>query len=232
MKKRSNAPELLIGTPCKLSRGWSNRVYERYVEEVLFRNALEPGLQEGRRQARPFLLDFSRAGTAPRRALNHLAAQRGNGLVLLGNRGTGKTTLAAALACMGLVAHGWETSPAEGSYYRDLAELLEAEKRRFGNRDLQTETRSPVEEAIEAPMLVLDEVQETVESEWRNSMVRYIISRRYDYIRPTIIIANCKVEDLSHILGESAVSRIEETSLVMECNWRSYRQDLADGEKL
>jgi DNA replication protein DnaC len=75
----------------------------------------------------------------------------------------------------------------------------------------------------ECPLLVLDEIQERGNTSWEDRIITHILDRRYGDLMPTVIIANLTKETLADCLGESIVSRMQETGGVMEITGKSHR---------
>lgn len=171
--------------------------------------------------------------------------EAGKMLVMLGNRGTGKTLLAtlahwnvkaqAAVDALelrrwtphGFMAAGEPMSMIFGgtgtaAQYFVLGDMFAREKATFNIRS----KASVLESARTARVLVLDEIQETVGSEWEQTELTRLIDHRYREMLPTILIGNLKSSELTGCLGDSIVSRLQETGEVIECNWKSYRRQV------
>lgn len=144
---------------------------------------------------------------------------RGGCVVLLGPRGTGKTQLAIELALQA-ARRGLERFEG-GQMYRVLGELFRDEKRTFGGSEVRTNT--PIDLASAAELLVLDEIQERFETDWEDRELTMLFDRRYRELRRTILIANLTLQDAAKKLPASMWSRLIECSLVLECNWPSFR---------
>lgn len=171
----------------------------------------------------------------------------GRMLVLLGRRGTGKTLLATIAAWNARVAwqrerlasYTWGsngfTAPASEGYapmspgkdsienskcYYVLGDLFMQEKASF---KLSGAT-SPISEAMTAPLLVLDEIQERSVTEWQDTELTRLIDHRYRAMLPTVFIGNLAAKDLPKFLGSSIISRLQEVGEIIECNWKSYRR--------
>lgn len=158
------------------------------------------------------------SGDAWTRARNQvLDAVRGNQMVfLIGDRGTGKTQLAASVACEACMVNG--ISP---RYYR-LADLIGRFKRQvFGEGEDEFTFLSRLSRI---GLLVLDELQERYDTSTEELILTRLLDHRYGAMKPTILIANLKFDALCEVLRPSVMSRAEECGLLIECNWDNYRR--------
>lgn len=145
-------------------------------------------------------------------------------LALLGPRGTGKTQLSAVLAynCLAWAKQGASEDPDilkawKDPHYIRLADLLSGAKQAFGT------DRDPLGDASQWGLLILDEIGESRQSDYDQKELVRLIDRRYGALLPTIVIGNMKPEMLVATLGESSVSRLQETGMIVQCNWPSWR---------
>lgn len=139
------------------------------------------------------------------------------GLVLLiGDRGTGKTRLAAEVIRDRL---SWIPMP---DHYTTAMEIFLNIRDAYGKKGPQTEG-SIVAELSRCRLLVIDEIQERSNSEWEDRIITHVIDRRYGANLPTIIIGNLTPESMERNLGESVVSRASETGGIIVMTGKSYR---------
>jgi DNA replication protein DnaC len=145
-----------------------------------------------------------------------LAAANGGGIsVLVGNRGTGKTQLAAEV-----VRERFHNS---ARYTTAMGLFL---RLRASYRASKGESEKDiVDELSNAPLLILDEIQERGESEWEDRILTHLLDRRYSAIKPTILIANLRPEQIAAHLGPSIVDRTLETGGIIEIKGPSHRQN-------
>lgn len=136
---------------------------------------------------------------------------RGATIILIGDRGAGKTVMATYWA--GMLGYG---------LYTKAFDLFESLKKTFHD-DSKVRTHEVLDRYRKAEFLVLDEVQERKESDWENTTLTNLLDKRYDALKPTVLIANLKPEGLDACLGPSIISRVKETGGIIECNWPSYR---------
>lgn len=153
-------------------------------------------------------------------------------VVMVGDRGPGKTQMAAELARGG----DWPTDktpprrsdkglamePRKTALYlraRDIS--LEIERSRKSH--VKDSPLDVIERLSSAGFLAVDEFQERMESESENRNFNDIMDRRYDGNLPTVIIANMTRAEMFASLGASIVDRARENGKSIEFNWPSYR---------
>lgn len=135
---------------------------------------------------------------------------RGAILILIGDRGTGKTVMATYWA--GVLGFG---------LYTKAFDLFGSVKKTY-HEDSKVREHEVLDRYRRADLLVIDEVQERKESEWENTLLTHLIDKRYDALKPTIVIANLKPEALDASLGPSIIRRVKETGGIIECTWPPY----------
>ena len=132
-------------------------------------------------------------------------------LVVLGDRWTGKTVMATWWA--GMLGYG---------RYVKAFDLF-AELRRTYHEDSKSKEHEVLAKYRDASFLVIDEAQDRKESEWEQTILTNLIDKRYDALRPTVIIANLKLDAIDACLGASIISRCKRTGGgIIECNWPPY----------
>ena len=140
--------------------------------------------------------------------------ESGGIVALLGRRGTGKTRMAAEAMR--------NFSPDKGSYTTAMSLFLRI-RASFGKTSKESE-EDVVAEMATTPLLILDEVQERGNTAWEDRILTHILDRRYGAMTPTIVIANLTETALAECLGESIISRLEETGGIIEIDGKSYRE--------
>jgi len=148
-------------------------------------------------------------------------------LIMLGNHGNGKNHLAAAiLKKMG----GYMYSVFE-------MELLIRQSYKTSAKESEFEL---YERLCNAPLLVINEIGKHKLGEWDQFFLSYIINKRYENMKPIILISNghlkekCPVQNpvdgggcekcFENYLGEDVISRIIECGEIMEFTGDDYRQ--------
>lgn len=123
---------------------------------------------------------------------NHLKA--GRCMILAGPAGTGKTHLACAAIRAQYVRLGDAIRRLRDTWRKDSAE-----------------TESEVLASLLVPdLLVIDEIGVQYGSEGEKVHAFDIIDGRYNAMRPTIVITNCKPDELLAYLGERCIDRLLE----------------------
>ena len=137
-------------------------------------------------------------------------------LVLCGSPGTGKTHLACAIGNQ-LVESG------KTVLFTGCIQAISKVKEtwRAGSQDTEREV---IERYVALDLLILDEVGVQFGSEAEKIILFQIINRRYEEVKPTIIIANLTKDELAGYLGERVVDRLGENGgPVLAFDWASYR---------
>ena len=142
---------------------------------------------------------------------------KGQGLLLSGKVGTGKTHLAAATAIK-LMESGVEV------IYGTAASLLGGIKRGWGNDndgDLN-------EHMCRVPLLVIDDLgkeysKKTDGWSWAQEQFFHIINARYENYLPMVITTNYDMDQLSVTMGEAIVSRLVECCKGIRCDGEDWR---------
>lgn len=137
-------------------------------------------------------------------------------LVLCGTPGTGKTHLACAIGNQ-LIESG------KTVLFTGCLQAISKVKETWRHGCKDTE-RDVIERYVALDLLILDEVGVQFGSEAEKIIMFQIINRRYEEVKPTIIIANLTKEELSGYLGERVVDRLGENGgPVLAFDWESYR---------
>lgn len=153
------------------------------------------------------------------------------GLVaLIGDRGTGKTQMAALIASDGL----WPSDDGKWNGHRNVRDHtalyvramdIFLDLRDANKRDSKISEKEVLGRWTEVGLLVIDEFQERGESEWENRVLTNLIDKRYGSEKPSIIIANYDRQQLSAALSPSIKDRMHENGRSFLCNWGSFRRN-------
>jgi DNA replication protein DnaC len=147
---------------------------------------------------------------------SHAAA--GRCLSLLGNPGTGKTHLAAAIA-RHLINRLGVTA-----VYRTVGSLLQYVKGSYDRGADYTEAAA-FASLVEPGLLIIDEVGATKPTEFEQATLFAVINGRYEELRPTVVISNLMPADLREVLGERSFDRLSEADgIVLVFDWESARR--------
>ena len=174
---------------------------------------------------------------------NYPLDTNGNGLLLTGSIGVGKTHLAVGVL-KALVAERGAT----GLFY-DYRELLKQVQNSY-NRQVQATELEILAPVFEAEVLVLDELGASKPTDWVWDTVAHILNTRYNDRRTTIITTNyanagplgsvlelgsgetgraraaSREETLGDRIGERMRSRLQEMCVVVEMNGQDFRQNV------
>ena len=138
------------------------------------------------------------------------------GIVLVfGDRGSGKTQLGVELvrsACQQL----------KGSRYIHCRQIGMKLREAFKNNATITEAQA-VENFARPKLLVIDECQERMESDFEYRSLTLILDLRYADLKSTVLIGNCNEQQYIEFLGSSIIDRAKEGGGSLCFDWKSFR---------
>ena len=158
----------------------------------------------------------------------------GNGLLLTGSIGVGKTHLAVGMLQALVTERG-----AKGLFF-DYRDLLKQVQNSY-NRNVDVTELEILRPVFEAEVLVLDELGASKPTDWVWDTVAHILNTRYNDRRTTIITTNyanfaplgsdnvglraaVREETLGDRIGERMRSRLQEMCVVVEMKGEDFRQ--------
>lgn len=159
-------------------------------------------------------------------------AESGGIIVCYGRRGTGKTQIAVELAKNARLPNSekprreWamQTHPEyRPAIYCKAMEIFIDLKNGFG-RSKELSEKQIIEKLAAASFLVIDEAHVRGETKYEDDKLTHIIDKRYDGMRPTMLVTNLQRREFAAQLSPSILSRIEESGGGIECNWESFRK--------
>lgn len=79
-------------------------------------------------------------------------------------------------------------------------------------------------------LLVIDEIGVQTESKYEKVIINQIVDRRSSSKRPTGMLTNSNMEEMTKLLGERVMDRMLGNSLWVIFNWDSYRSRVTGKE--
>lgn len=142
--------------------------------------------------------------------------------VFSGKPGTGKNHLAAAI-CNELLLRG------KSVLIITVADIMSAMKDTFSNRE--TSEEQLLNDLSNVDLLVIDEIGVQTESRYEKVIINQIVDRRSSSKRPTGMLTNSNMEEMTKMLGERVMDRMRlGNSLWVNFTWDSYRSRVTGKE--
>lgn len=146
----------------------------------------------------------------------------GQGLVLMGPRGTGKTHLAAAIAAE-LMQNLYSV------IFQPVPVLLKRIQATYRKHAEEQEDKL-LAALASCDLLILDDVGAEKWTEWVESTLFTIIDERYRHMLPLVITTNCSMEELEAQIGGRSFDRLVEVCRFVRMDAESYRVLKATGK--
>ncbi len=141
--------------------------------------------------------------------------KQGRGLNFIGSVGTGKTHLAIGIA-LEAIKQGY--TPLFISVYSAIRHIKDSWR-----RDSDRSESEALDDLVSPDLLILDEVGVQFSSDTERLIIFDVLNRRYEDLRPTIILSNLTMEEISKVIGDRVVDRLRECNKAYLFNWESYR---------
>jgi len=140
----------------------------------------------------------------------------GRCMVMVGRVGTGKTHLALAIA-QHVIEAGFRTR------YASVCDVISEIRATWRNDAPETEA-GVLHRYTACDLLVLDEVGVQYGTESEQLELFKVFNKRYNDVRPTIVLSNVTTEELKGYLGERVFDRLRENEAkVIQFDWESER---------
>ncbi|MEX0445361.1 ATP-binding protein [Xenorhabdus sp. SGI246] len=146
--------------------------------------------------------------------------QAGEGMILCGRQGTGKTHLAVAI-CREIAAGG-----DEAVFITTASRIIRAFRRSWNSEGEMSEFDT-LKFYSELDLLVIDEIGVQYGTESERHILFEVLNNRYEDLLPTILISNLPVTALGQFLGDRTLDRVLQGGTVLAFDWESYRREIA-----
>lgn len=141
------------------------------------------------------------------------AAKRGQGLILTGKPGTGKSHLAAS------VLQVLSGKPVMYATCMDLIRMV----RETWRKDSDRSERQVLTQLGGLDLLVIDEMGVQYGTDGEQTILFDVLDLRYRNVKPTILLTNQDLQGLKGFLGDRSYDRLKETCRHVSFDWDSYR---------
>jgi len=145
--------------------------------------------------------------------------------VFVGGCGTGKTRMSYELAKLQKehTVGVYGVNKPMPAIYTTTDKMLEELRSSFGNDKDATSERNVMDAYVTASLLVIDELDSCVKTDFGQRKLKRIIDERYMAKLATIIITNQERKRLGELLPEPVMDRIRECGKGFHFNWASFR---------
>lgn len=144
-------------------------------------------------------------------------------VALIGDRGLGKTTIAAQL----IIERAWHSVAwHRRPPYRKLADLIALFKplyADFGSIGVELLIERRNEFCSTHPLIVIDELHECDDQKLKDRVLTDLIDRRYASKTDTVLISNQDPKSFQETTNDSVLSRLSEHGRIIHCQWKGFR---------
>jgi DNA replication protein DnaC len=142
--------------------------------------------------------------------------KRGTCLIFSGKAGTGKTHLACAIANTVIRA-------GHVALFVTVTDALRAIKSSY-DRSAGVSEADAIKALVEPDLLVLDEVGMDYGTEHSKTLLFDLMNKRYEQVRPTIVLTNLDAQALREYFGDRIMDRLrEDGGKLIPFTWDSHR---------
>lgn len=136
------------------------------------------------------------------------------GMVFCGNTGTGKTHLA-----VGMIKQ--LAKDKHDALLVSVMDMIREIRRAYSER--QFTEQELIEKFVDPDLLFIDEIGVQLGTEAEKVTLYDVINKRYEEMKPTIILSNLEREKVREYIGARSYSRIINGGIVLSFDWNDYR---------
>jgi len=148
-----------------------------------------------------------------------VTTSEGSGLFIYGPVGTGKTMYACALAIETAKQSFLSKKGIPSLLFIRSSEFLESIRKSYN----QENTEPIMQMAVDANILILDDLGTEKATEWTLDMLNSLINTRYERIRCTIITSNFDLNEIADKVDDRTASRIYEMCKMRHFDGKNFR---------
>jgi DNA replication protein DnaC len=144
---------------------------------------------------------------------------QGRCMIMSGNAGTGKTHLACSIIKQVLL----DSHNCNSCLYTTVYKMIGDVKTTFSKSFSMTEQEA-ISKYTSKTLLVIDEVGLQFGSDTEKNIIFSILNQRYEDVKPTILISNLSIKNLSDFVGDRVIDRMKENGgISLNFTWESRR---------
>lgn len=142
---------------------------------------------------------------------DEIKERKGQGLLFIGDPGSGKTHL--AIATMKAIN---EKYPTTEQMFGNITDVIHRVKRSFNNAGYDGDDRSIIERMSSVRLLCIDDLGKEYSTKWTDSIFYDVVNKRYNDLLRTIFTTNLTPEQLRKRYDPAIVSRMFEMSVLLD----------------
>lgn len=142
--------------------------------------------------------------------------ERGTSLIFSGGPGTGKTHLACSIA-NAVINKGYS------ALFTTVGDAMRSIKRSY-DKDSHMSEADAIAALVEPSLLILDEIGADYGTDHSKALLFDVFNKRYENVRPTIVLTNLDAPALREYLGDRIIDRMREGGgKLVVFDWASHR---------